>query len=139
MWCGGRVILPPCWFSLNNSETVKAVTLAFCSIQQHFIKDVRAKFGIPNSLRSLDTGQDSDGGISDFWISGQSLIKGNCHNSRTSDDIDMKLGPVTKLDKRNKKTSKTLKMTSCRKIMTSLSFFQLTANLEQSRSRIPDA
>ena len=24
---------PPCWFSLNNSETVKAVTLTFCSIQ----------------------------------------------------------------------------------------------------------
>ena len=24
---------PPCWFSLNKSKTVKAVTLAFCSIQ----------------------------------------------------------------------------------------------------------
>ena len=33
-------------------------------------------------------------------------MKENCHNSRTSDDIDMKLGPVTKLDKRNKKISK---------------------------------
>ena len=30
----------------------------------------------------------------------------NCHNSRTSDDIDMKLAPVTKLGKRNKTTSK---------------------------------
>ena len=29
-----------------------------------------------------------------------------CHNSRTSDDIDMGLGPVTKLDKRNKVMSK---------------------------------
>ena len=36
----------------------------------------------------------------------KSLIKENCHNSRTSDDIDMKLGPVTKPYKRNKKTSK---------------------------------
>ena len=45
-------------------------------------------------------------GISHFWISGQSLIKENCHNSRTNDDIDMKLGPVTKLDKRNKAMSK---------------------------------
>ena len=27
-----------------------------------------------------------------------------CHNSRTSDDIHIKLGPVTKLDKRNKIT-----------------------------------
>ena len=51
-------------------------------------------------------GKISDEGISDFWISGQSLIKGNCHNSRTSDGIDMKLGPVTKLDKRNKTISK---------------------------------
>ena len=38
--------------------------------------------------------------------SGQSLIKRNCHNFRTSDDIDMKLGPVTKLDKKDKTTSK---------------------------------
>ena len=43
-----------------------------------------------------------DEGTSDFWISGQSHIKGNCHNSRTSDGIDMKLGPATKLDKRNR-------------------------------------
>ena len=41
-----------------------------------------------------------------FPISGQSLIKENCYNSRTSDDIDVKLRPVTKLDKRNKATSK---------------------------------
>ena len=47
-----------------------------------------------------------DGGISDFPISGQSLIKRNCRNSKTSDDIDMKLGPVTKRDKRNKKRQK---------------------------------
>ena len=26
-------ILSPCWFSLNNSETLKALFLAFCSIQ----------------------------------------------------------------------------------------------------------
>ena len=29
----------------------------------------------------------------------------NCHYSRTSDDIDMKFGPVTNLDKINKATS----------------------------------
>ena len=51
-------------------------------------------------------GQNSDGGISDFRISGQSLTKINCHNSRTSDDIDMKLEPVTKLNKGNKTKSK---------------------------------
>ena len=40
----------------------------------------------------------------DFQISGQSFIKKNCHNSRTSNNIDLKLGPVTKLDKRNMTT-----------------------------------
>ena len=56
--------------------------------------------------QSIDIGN-SDGGISDFQISGQSLTKENCHNSRTSDDTDIKLGPVTKLDKKNKIKSKT--------------------------------
>ena len=39
--------------------------------------------------QSLDIGQNSDGGISDFRNSGQSLIKENYRNSRTSNDIDM--------------------------------------------------
>ena len=51
-------------------------------------------------------GQNSDWGIFDLRISGQSFIKENCHNSRTSDDINMKLGLVTKPDKRNKILSK---------------------------------
>ena len=55
------------------------------------------------SLQILDKSQT---GISDFCTSGESLIKENCHNSRTSDDIDRKLGPVTKLYKNNKTTSK---------------------------------
>ena len=84
---------------LNNSEPVKAVTLAFCSIQQLFIRYIRAKFGITNSAQSIDIGKNSDKSISDFWISGQVLINENYHNSRTSNDIDMKLEPVTKLDK----------------------------------------
>ena len=49
----------------------------------------------------------------------------------------MKLGPVTKLDKRNK-TSKKFDEKSCRKIVTSLSFFGFLVNLEQSGGRIPD-
>ena len=53
-----------------------------------------------------EIGQNSDGGISDFQISGQSFIKENGHNSRTSDDMDMKLGPVTELAKRTKTPSK---------------------------------
>ena len=60
----------------------------------------------PNLPQSPDFGENSDRGISDFQIFGLSHMKGNCHNSRTSDDIDMKLEPVTKIDKRNKTTSK---------------------------------
>ena len=101
IWVGQGVILPLCWFSLNNSET-----LAFCSIQLHLIRDVCAKFGIPYSPQSPDIEQNSDEGISDFRISGQSLIKRNCRNSWTNDDINMKLGPVIKLDIRNKKCQK---------------------------------
>ena len=33
-------------------------------------------------------------------------MKENCHNSRTSDNINMKIGPVTKVAKRSKTTSK---------------------------------
>ena len=60
-------------------------------------------------------------------------------NSRTRDDIVMKLASVTKLDKRNKTTSKKLMMTSCQQTVTSFSFFEFMANLEPSRRRIPDA
>ena len=51
-------------------------------------------------------GQNSDWGIFSFWISGQSLINKSCHNSRTSNEIEMKLGLVTKLEKINTATSK---------------------------------
>ena len=54
--------------ALNNSETVKAVTLAFCSIHYNFIRDIPAKFGIPNFTQSPDIGQNSDRGISGFLV-----------------------------------------------------------------------
>ena len=56
--------------------------------------------------QSSNVGKNSDGGISDFRISGQSFMKENCHNSIDSDNIDRKIGPVTKIDKRNKAMSK---------------------------------
>ena len=37
--------------------------------------DIRAKFGIPNLPQSPDIVQNSDVGISNFQISGQSFIK----------------------------------------------------------------
>ena len=42
----------------------------------------------------------------DFQISGQYLIKENCHTLGTSNDIDTKLGSITKLQRRNTPTSK---------------------------------
>ena len=42
----------------------------------------------------------------------------------------MKLGQVTKLDKRKKTMAKNLTMASCQKIVTSLSFFDFLTNLE---------
>ena len=63
-----------------------------------------------NLPQSQDIRQNSDQGIFDFWLSGESLLKENWHNSRTSDDVDMKLDPVTKLHKGNKKREKSLRM-----------------------------
>ena len=83
--------------------------------------------GIPKSPQSLDIRKNSGRRISDFWISGQSFMNKNCHNSRASNDIDMKLGPLIKLT-----------MMSCRKNETPLSLFQFMANLEQYRDWIPD-
>ena len=37
---GGLFYSPPSWFSLNNSRTVKALTLEFCSIQYPSIRDI---------------------------------------------------------------------------------------------------
>ena len=96
---------------------------------------MRAKFGVPNLPRSSNIWHNSDKGISNFWISGLSLVKVNCHNSRTSDDIDMKLGLKTKLDNRNKITSKKnwryLMLVNCDVIV-------ILANLEQPGTWIPD-
>ena len=65
----------------------------------------RAKFGILYSPQFPDIWQNLDGGISvlDFW---SIPYKGKLSCHRTSVDIDMKLGPVTKLDKRNKTSEK---------------------------------
>ena len=94
---GGIFTPPPCWFSLNNSETAKAATVkAVTSCQVWY----------PSLAPISDVGQNSNVGVSDFWNSGQSLTNKNCHNSRTNSDIDMKLGPVTILEKKNMVTSK---------------------------------
>ena len=81
----------------------------------------------------------TDGDISNLRISGQSLIKENCHNSRTRNDIDRKFGSVTKnLIWKTKRRQKKLMMTSYQKIVILLSFLQFMVNLEQFRSRVTD-
>ena len=49
----------------------------------------------------------------------------------------MTLGPVTKIDKRNKATSKKINVDVMSKSCDVLSFFGFLANLEQSGGRIP--
>ena len=51
-------------------------------------------------MRNLVQPENPDSSISDFRISSQYLIKENYRNSRTSNDINIKLGPVNKIDKR---------------------------------------
>ena len=71
----------------------------------------------------------------DFW---QIPHKRKVHNSRIRDDINMKLGSVTKFDKKNKTKSKKKKKKKMKNknIVTLMSFFQFMVNLEQCRSRI---
>ena len=119
--------LPPCWFSLNNSETVKALNLAFCS--SNFSLETFKPLTSPG-LQILDTTH------TEFLI--KFIINKNCDNSSTSNDIDMKLEPVN-LTRKTRQRQKSLTMVSCPKIMTSSSFFRLMVDLEQSGTQIPDA
>ena len=65
-WEGEGYFTYPCWFSHNNLETVKAVTLRFCNIQQHFISSIHTKFFVPNLPQSSDSGQNPGSDISNF-------------------------------------------------------------------------
>ena len=81
-------------------------------------------FGVPNLPQSPDIGKNSDADIFNFQISCQSLVNVFCHDSRTIDNIEMKIGPVTKIDNRNKTAPKKFNMRSCQQIVTSLLFFR---------------
>ena len=83
--------------------------MPICSVQL-FIRDIHHYIGHPDSPQSPDIKKKSDRDVPDFWISGQYLLNENCHNSRTSNGIDMKLGPVTKFDRKNMATPKTRRL-----------------------------
>ena len=74
-----------------------------------------------------------------FPISGQSLTNKNCHNSKTSNDIDLRLGPATKIERKTRQRQTNFTMTSCQQIVMSRLIFPFIANLEQSESRIPES
>ena len=105
---------------------------------KHGIYETLAPNPDPNLPQPPDIGRNSDGASP---IRGPRSIpaKGNCYNPRTRDDFDVTPGPVTKHAKRNKTMSKNLSWTLCRKILTSLQFFEFTANLEQPGSGTLDA
>ena len=101
----------------------------------NFSLDIHTKIDIHNLPKSADIGQNSDKGIFDFHISGQTP----CKQKIVIVNNNIRLGTVTKFDKENTTMSKRLPVMLCYKIMNSFSFFQFMTNLEQSKSQIPDA
>ena len=73
------------------------------------MRDIRAIFSIPNLTESPDINQNSDGGISEFHISAQSLITENQQNFKFSDYIDVKLGQKNKTKLVQENLSRNLK------------------------------
>ena len=63
---------------------------------------------MPNSPHSPDIGNNSDSSISNFRITGQSLLNENCQDFRTSNDIDQQLGPVLNLTSKTRQRQKIL-------------------------------
>ena len=62
----------------------------------------------------------------------KSLINKNCHNARTSNDIDIKLGPLTKLENKNAMMSKKIDDDVISAIYDFIIIFQFIADLEKS-------
>ena len=85
---------PSCWFFLNSSQMVNAVTLAALS-------NFSLERFLPNLVSITWTSLQI---LRNFWSI--SIINEKCHNSRTSNYTGMKLGPVTKLNKINMALSK---------------------------------
>ena len=73
----------------------KIINYKFSKLSCTHIDYIRAING--RSTSSIKIKGDQTGVFPTFWTSDQSLVKENCHNSRTSNEIDMELGPVTKL------------------------------------------
>lgn len=92
---------PPlfCLF-LNNLETVEALSLLLCQIK--FIKDTMLNLVSINSpnIWIFFKIQTEVLSVSEFLV--KSFMNINCYKSKTSHDIDLKPGPLSKLEERNK-------------------------------------
>ena len=76
---------------------------------------------------------------SDFQISGQSLLKENCRNSRTGDDLTWNMDKLTKIYRRNKTIARKLDDDVISDNCDIIVIFPIYGQFEQSGSRIPDA
>ena len=105
-----RVFPPPCWFSRNNLDTVKAVNLAL----SNFSGDTCKTWHLTgSSLQIFDKTQAGVFSVSRFLV--KFPINKNCQNSRNSNDTAMKLRLVTKkINQHQLQSQKKLAMTSCR-------------------------
>ena len=151
----------PSQFSFNNSETVKALNLAFCNISKFsleiFMSNLVLLTGPSLQILKISIWPHSPD-IEDFnlvhcikksrnlepktsffvqWLF-KYHINENCYNSRSSNDIDMKFRPVTKLDKRNKTTSKRFDDGVVSANCDVFLIFHFSADLKQSGNRYWD-
>lgn len=83
-------------------ELVSMASIEQQSNFQVFVYQALGNSHLENSLQTLVKTQTKLFTI----LSGQSFINKNCLNSRTSHDVDIKLGKVTKIEKGNTTRSK---------------------------------
>ena len=122
----GVNIIPLVDFPFNNSETVKTVTWVFCKILiEAFVPNLT-----PLTRPSLQVLGKTQTGVFHKILS----------YSRTNHDIDMKLGPITKFDKRNPTMSKKFDdyamPANCDVIVFFLIYGQFAANWKPDTGRI---
>ena len=117
---------------------VKTVNLAFCSIKQLFIRDIRARLGIPNLPVSRYSTKLRRGYFQfpDFlW---NLLYTKLAITPQPVSILIWNLNELLKLTRKTRWRQKKLKVTSSRQFITSSSFFLFMLDLEQSRTWIPE-
>ena len=70
--------------------------------QNLFDQPVKNDLRTYDNILNIETGQGDDYTTECLLDYPYKQIEANCYNSRTSDDINMKIGPVTKQEKQKK-------------------------------------